>query len=229
MDEGFSANHDIEKELDLHSQNDRLAIHTSLNFGTGDGARYDRVRDFLISRSTASTKPEDSIHCIWYCVASEEDRQVAELETRFFTSGLHAAAPGVPLVLVFTKYEEFVGQVKLDWSRDAQERGLSKVAVSHILRDLSSKKFEKEIGRRWDNLLNGTIPRVCVSSGDDEDDERSCEELALRTLSTLREKGIRYAFGTAQRNSALISTKCKRLLVPHHYLSSLGKPIKRSS
>jgi hypothetical protein len=209
VDEGFSAKHDIEKELDLHSQNARLAIHTSLNFGTGNGTHYDEVRDFLISRSTPSTKPEDRIHCIWYCVASEEDRQVAELEKRFFTSGLHTAAPGVPLVLVFTKYEEFVGQVKLDWSRDAQERGLSKVAVTHILRDLSSKKFEKEIGRKWDDLLNGTIPRVCVSSGDNEDDERSCEELALRTLASLRERGIRYAFATAQRNSALITTKCE--------------------
>ncbi|KAK4239586.1 hypothetical protein C8A03DRAFT_42817 [Achaetomium macrosporum] len=207
VDDAFSVNHQIDQGLDLQGQNVRLAIHTCLNFGTADEANYDRVRAFLTSRSAASTNPEDRIHCIWYCVASEENRSVGELETRFFTGDLHAAAPHMPIVLVFTKYDEFVSQVKLEWSRNADEHGLSKVAVSHILRDLSSKKFEKDIGRKWDEVLNGTIPRVCVSSGDDEDSARSSEELAEATLASLRDKNVKFAFAAAQRNSALISTR----------------------
>ncbi|KAK3905461.1 hypothetical protein C8A05DRAFT_12704 [Staphylotrichum tortipilum] len=207
VDEGFSSGHDIEEQLSLHGQNARLAIHTCLNFGTGDKKAYARVRDFLVSRSTPSTQQEDRIHCIWYCVASEEDRAVSELEEHFFSIGRPSAAPGVPLILVFTKYDEFVSQVQLDWSREAQQQGLSKVAVSHILRDLSAKKFEQEIGRRWDNVLGGTAPRVCVSEGDEDDDARSLEELTEKTLASLRERSVRYAFSTAQRNSAMISTR----------------------
>ncbi|KAK4153514.1 hypothetical protein C8A00DRAFT_43576 [Chaetomidium leptoderma] len=209
VDDAFSPSHDIEQELDLHGQNARLAIHTCLNFGTGDDSNYNRVCDFLTSRSAPSIKQENRIHCIWYCVASEENRSVSDLETRFFSSGLRLAAPGVPLVFVFTKYDEFVGQVKLDWSREAQERGLSKVAVSHILRDLSSKKFEQHIGKKWDHVLHGTIPRVCVSGGDDDDEDgtRSFEELTTATLASLRERSVKYAFATAQRKSALISTQ----------------------
>jgi hypothetical protein len=135
---------------------------------------------------------------------------VTELEQRFFFGGLHSAAPWVPLILVFTKYDEFVSQVKLDWSRGAQEQGLSKVAVSHILRDLSSKKFEKHIGQKWDEVLGGSVPRVCVSSGDEDDDVRSDEVLAEATLTALRNKSVKYAFAAAQRNSALISTRCKK-------------------
>ncbi len=134
---------------------------------------------------------------------------MSELEEHFFSIGWPSAAPAVPLILVFTKYDEFVSQVQLDWAREAQQGGLSKVAVSHILRDLSSKKFEQEIGSRWDGVLNGTVPRVCVSEGDEDDDARSLEELTEKTLETLRERSVRYAFSTAQRNSALISTRCE--------------------
>ena len=134
---------------------------------------------------------------------------MTELEKRFFSTGLHAAAPGVPLVLVFTKYEEFVSQVRLDWSRDTQERALSTVAVTHILRDLSSKKFERLVGKKWQEVLGGTTPRVCVSSGENEDDARSFEELTVRTLASLRDRSVKFAFAAAQRNSALISTQCE--------------------
>lgn len=141
---------------------------------------------------------------------------MTEFEQRFFFGGLHSAAPWVPLILVFTKYDEFVSQVKLDWSRGAQEQGLSKVAVSHILRDLSSKKFEKHIGQKWDEVLGGSVPRVCVSSGDEDDDVRSDEVLAEATLTALRNKSVKYAFAAAQRNSALISTRCKPAATPPH-------------
>ena len=140
---------------------------------------------------------------------------------------MHSAAPGVPLVIVFTKYDEFVSQVKLDWSQNPEERGLSKVAVSHILRDLSSEKFDQHIGRKWDGVLDGAIPRVRVSSGDDENDARSAGELAETTLASLRERSVRYAFVAAQRNSAWISTRCKplRSLTPFKSYPALGSEI----
>ncbi|KAK4167731.1 hypothetical protein QBC43DRAFT_311341 [Cladorrhinum sp. PSN259] len=202
----FQTNHDIDKEFDLLGQNSRLAIHASPNFFSGDEKVYESVLDFLKSRA-AAPKVQDHIHCIWYCVASEESRGVGELERRFFLNGLAQISPHVPVVLVFTKYEEFRAKVRLEWSKGADERGLSKIAVGHILRDLSGKRFEQDIAVKWDGLLSAQIPRVCVSSDDEDDENRSFEQLTLSTLATLRDKNVRYAFAAAQRHSASISTQ----------------------
>lgn len=228
--------HRIEKELDLCGQNDRLTIFTSHNFSTGDEGIYARVLNF-INQGGGSSDPShlqplsprslppgpdlyNSVHCIWYCVACEEDRQVHPLEKRFFNqvaAGL--IAPHIPVVLLFTKYDLFVNQVELDWSRDAQERGLSKVAVTHILRDLTQKRFDKTIGRRWkeEALSGGSIPHVCVGSGQDVGDDDAdvgdgdagFERVAVTTLENLRDRNVKFAFATAQRNSAHIASMCK--------------------
>ncbi|KAK0703879.1 hypothetical protein B0T26DRAFT_733121 [Lasiosphaeria miniovina] len=209
--DAFSSAHDIEKELDLQGQNERLAIYTSPNFGTDDEGVYSRVCDFLADNSA----PPSRVHCIWYCVASEEDRPVHALEERFFTRDLASLAAHTPLVLVFTKYDEFVSQVQLDWSRQADHRGLSKVAVSHILRDLTAKRFAKQIGKRWDDVesrsLIKKIPRVCVASRSEVEDDglgsTSFYALATATLDNLRERSVKTAFAAAQRNSASVATR----------------------
>ncbi|KAK0704593.1 hypothetical protein B0H67DRAFT_649023 [Lasiosphaeris hirsuta] len=218
--DAFSTSHDINQALDLEGKNERLTVYTSLNFGSDDGAGYQRVCDFLATRSSDSLPLHERIHCIWYCAASEEERIVSRLETRFFGGGLASVAPQVPVVLVFTKYDEFVGRVQLEWSRGADEHGLSKVALTHILRELSTKRFHELIGKRWDDvLLDGQgrsrvriVPRVCVASGavDGSDDDSSFEALAKVTLESLREwkqKHVKLAFAAAQRSSATISTR----------------------
>lgn len=202
----FETSNDIERELDLLGQNSRLAIHASPNFLSGDEKTYEHVLDFLKIRS-AAPKLEDRIHCIWYCVASDESRGVGELEKRFFLEGLSQISPQVPVVLVFSKYDEFMAEVKLEWSKEANERGLSKIAVGHILRDLAGKKFEQTIAAKWNGLLSAQIPKVCVSSDDVDDDNRSFEQLTLTTLAVLRDKNVKYAFAAAQRHSASISTQ----------------------
>lgn len=209
VSDAFESNHDINNELFLAGQNERLAIHTSPNFSAGDEDIYHTVCDFLTKRS-ASPNLADHVHAIWYCVASQETREISALERKFFASDWIAVAHvhHVPIVLAFTKYDEFVSQVQMDWMRrSAGDSGLSKVAVGHILRDLSGKKFEKTIGDKWDDLLNRAIQRVCVSSGDSDDDVRSFEALAEKTLASLRDHDVKLAFAAAQRNSALISTQ----------------------
>ncbi|KAL2271976.1 hypothetical protein VTJ83DRAFT_1347 [Remersonia thermophila] len=224
VDEAFSPSHAIATPLDLRGQNSRVDIFTCLNFGPGGGgddeANYARVSDFLAARASPAAPLQDRLHAIWYCVASEEGRAVSDLERRFFgvagRGGLCDVAPGVPVVLVFTKYDDFVERVRLGWSHNAEEKGLSKVAVSYILRDLAAKRFEHEIGRRWDEVLlpNGAspgaaavVPRVCVSSPDTDEDARSFEALAEATLARLRDRSVKYAFAAAQRISAPICTR----------------------
>ncbi|KAK1751306.1 hypothetical protein QBC47DRAFT_80661 [Echria macrotheca] len=219
VSEGFTDDHNIEEELNLEGQNDRLTIYTSPNFGSDNEDIYRRVCNFISSRDDESRPLRERIHCIWYCVASEEERPISRLEARFFGEDIASVAPHVPVIMVFTKYDEFISKVQLDWSKDAQERGLSKVAVTHILNDLTAKRFSKTIGKRWDELMldksgrpkGKRVLRACVAGGTDpDDDESSFEALATTTLESLREwkEGyVRLVFAAAQRNSATISTK----------------------
>ncbi|KAK4662249.1 uncharacterized protein QC763_701300 [Podospora pseudopauciseta] len=204
----FDPKHNIESELDLQGQNDRLAVHASPNFLNGDQKNYNRVLEFL-SRRSASADYTEHVHMIWYCVStSEEDRGISDLEKHFFTQDITSVH--VPVVLVYTKYDEFVSRVMLEWMKGAgsTERGVSKVAVGHILKDISSKKFEEDIGRHWNMILPFSIPRVCVSSGDEDDDIRSFQQLANSTLVSLKgEADVKLAFATAQRSSPVISTQ----------------------
>lgn len=208
----FDPKHNIESELDLQGQNDRLAVHASPNFLNGDQKNYNRVLEFL-SRRSASADHTEHVHMMWYCVStSEEDRGISDLEKHFFTQDITSVH--VPVVLVYTKYDEFVSRVMLEWMKGAgsTERGVSKVAVGHILKDISSKKFEEDIGRHWNTILPFSIPRVCVSSGDEDDDIRSFQQLATSTLVSLKgEADVKLAFATAQRSSPVISTQCKFL------------------
>ncbi|KAK4187141.1 hypothetical protein QBC35DRAFT_464069 [Podospora australis] len=205
----FEPNHNINNELFLEGQNERLAIHASPNFSSGDENIYHTVCDFLTERSS-SPNLADHVHVIWYCVASQQTREISSLEKKFFRGDwiTVAHAHHIPIILTFTKYDEFVSQVMMDWLRNSSgDSGLSKVAVGHILRDLSTKKFEKTIGSKWDSLLDKVIQRVCVSSGDSDDDLRSFEALAEKTLASLRDHEVKVAFAAAQRNSAYISTE----------------------
>ncbi|KAK0637445.1 hypothetical protein B0T17DRAFT_482016 [Bombardia bombarda] len=225
--DAFDTAHAVPQPLDLHSQNGGLTVYTSANFGTGDESAYARACDFIGSSFQEEAGDNDRIHCIWYCVAADESRDVHPLEARFFAN-LASIAPHVPVVLLFTKYDDFVAQVQVDWAHTAQQRGQSKVAVAHILRGLAAKQFEKTVGRKWDDAflsaLGGRsraqqIPRVCVASGAeeelDEDDEEvgngpcehsSFDRLVASTMGILRDASVKLAFAAAQRDSASVST-----------------------
>lgn len=208
----FSPGHDITQELELDGQNSRLIIHTSPNFGSGDEQAYTRVCDFLKARQSPSA---DRIHCIWYCVACDEDRGVHGLEADFLAH-LRSAADTPPAVLVFTKYEELVGRARLEWSRDERRSGAaSSVAVSHLIGDLASRRFEERIGGRWDGIVGGgRVARVCVASDDGGDGgvgggRSGFDTLTATTVAALKNWNAKLAFAAAQRNSPSISTQCE--------------------
>lgn len=117
-------------------------------------------------------------------------------------------APATPAILVFTKYEELIASVRQEWYRDEQKRGVSKVAASHILRDLTAHEFHKRIGRRWDAILEKErVPKLCVATDVDSNGHAGMERLAAGTLAELKGKSERLAFAAAQRSSPAISTK----------------------
>ncbi|KAK1762219.1 hypothetical protein QBC33DRAFT_290822 [Phialemonium atrogriseum] len=233
----FSPGHDITQELELDGQNSRLIIHTSPNFGSGDEQAYARVCDFLKARQSPSAAPADRIHCIWYCVACDEDRSVHGLEADFLAHLRSAAAPDTPpAVLVFTKYEELVGRARLEWSRDERRSGAaSSVAVSHLIGDLASRRFEERIGGRWDGIVGGggRVARVCVANDDGGDGgvgggRSGFDALTGTTVAALKDWNAKLAFAAAQRNSPSISTQFAANIAAEYFTVDTGHARKRS-
>lgn len=202
----FSNTHDVNREVNLGNENPCLSLHTSANFGSGDNGAYKAVCDFLKAKQQSSNVA-DHIHCIWYCVSCDDDRTIHGLEAEFFRE-LPSLAPATPAILVFTKYEELIASVRQEWYRDEQKRGVSRVAASHILRDMTTHEFQKRIGRRWDAILGDQhVPKLCVATDDDSSGHAGMERLAAGTLAELKGRSERLAFAAAQRSSPAISTK----------------------
>lgn len=228
--------HNIHHELFLDGQNNHLSIFTSPNLLADDERTYHAICDFLDAHQGPDVPLAKHIHMIWYCAAAEEDRPVSDLGRRFFAN-LATIAPHVPVVLLFTKYEEFLSRVQLDWAHDAQERGMSKVAVTHILRDLATKRFDETIGKKWDDALlvapgrsdsRQRVPRVCVQGGGEGDSDESFEQVVTTTLGCLRERDVKVAFAAAQRCSASISTEYTADLAASYFTLTTGHARKAS-
>ncbi|KAL0474100.1 hypothetical protein QR685DRAFT_561051 [Neurospora intermedia] len=170
VSDAFSATHDINHPLDLQGQNKRVEIFSSPNFffppppppesgeDSGDPsyilayATLRIVTDFIKAHTSSDT--DAPLHAIWYCVSSADpDRPISAVEQYFFDHLSGIVPTHIPVLLLFTKYDEFVSQVQMDWIKSAQEKGMSKVAVAHILRDLVHKRFEDTIGKKWGQLL----------------------------------------------------------------------------
>jgi hypothetical protein len=104
---------------------------------------------------------DERLHCIWYCVScSDSSRPISPVESYFFHHLSQIVPHHIPVLLLFTKYDEFGSSVQMDWIREAQEKGMSKVAVAHILRDLVAKRFEDRIGKKWGELLREVDGKV---------------------------------------------------------------------
>lgn len=94
-----------------------------------------------------------------------------------------------------------------EWYRDEQKRGMSKVAASHILRDLTTHEFNKQIGHKWDAVIGDQrISKLCVAT-DDDGGHAGMERLAIGTFAELKGKDERLAFAAAQRVSPALSTR----------------------
>ncbi|KAJ7321941.1 hypothetical protein DFH08DRAFT_888956 [Mycena albidolilacea] len=142
---------DINREFVLPN-NPRLVFHDSQGFSHGDGKNFETVLKFIKDRS-AKPKLEDRLHVIWLCIeipmyggslleiAEEKILQSEELQ--------------VPIVVVFTKFDNPVNKIKRSLPKSNTYRDA-------IARDRAKQRFYEE---HVDSLatIAQSIPRVEVS------------------------------------------------------------------
>ncbi|KAF8256665.1 hypothetical protein EI94DRAFT_1821020 [Lactarius quietus] len=105
MDRG---EHSIQDEL-VFSNHAGYIFHDSCGFEAGSNEELGIVQGF-IRRMSGERRLPDRLHAIWYCVPM--DNQRPELDLKFFSN--ICPDQNVPVIAVFTKYDQFLRNVKID-------------------------------------------------------------------------------------------------------------------
>ncbi|KAF9504844.1 hypothetical protein BS47DRAFT_1386146 [Hydnum rufescens UP504] len=181
----LSTQHDIDRPL-TSDDNHRLILHDSQGFLGGDIKNLKTVQEF-IKRKGAERELKDRLHAIWLCC------EIPVSGGRVFERGdeilLQDSTNKVPIIVVFTKYDQLVIQKKfslaesladdrVEWERQAKEAAKEDVKVScgkplntvagnrHTWTEVSTKDAYKDTIERLINLTMNSILGVPTKATD---------------------------------------------------------------
>ncbi|KAF8270312.1 hypothetical protein EI94DRAFT_785377 [Lactarius quietus] len=146
--------HDINDEL-VFSNILGYIFHDSRGIESGGTEELEVVKEFIKGKCK-ERRLEDRLHAIWYCVPMDGRRP--KLNLKFFKD--ICPDPKVPVIVVFTKYNQFYNNVKIDVSDEPHKypgRKASEVAEErfkdHYLRPLGDNvkyvRLEGRFGIKW--------------------------------------------------------------------------------
>ncbi|KAI9429329.1 hypothetical protein H4582DRAFT_2151569 [Lactarius indigo] len=126
--------HGIEDEL-VFSNHDNYIFHDSCGIEAGSNEELTIVQEFIRQRSGQS-RLQDRLHAIWFCVPM--DNQRPELDLKYFKD--ICPDRNVPVIAVFTKYDQFLRNVKMHLEDCGNTENVSDAAErqfkEHYLRHL---------------------------------------------------------------------------------------------
>ncbi|KAG1804465.1 hypothetical protein EV424DRAFT_302861 [Suillus variegatus] len=128
-------NHDITNEM-VFKSNPGFVFHDSCGFEAGSEEKIENMKRFVLQRAH-TTKLEERIHAIWYCISMDDPSQTFPwLEEKFF---LECDTGYVSVVAVFTKFEAL--------------RPFAYGDIKKQLRGVSGEECSKRIAQRVEELF----------------------------------------------------------------------------
>jgi len=178
--------HDIHRPFSFKS-NPRFIFHDSPGFEAGGEKELQDVLSFLEEKAKAK-EVHDQLHAIWFCFTPDVSRPLLPLEQEFFNL---KRAGNVPVVAIFTKFDDLIIQV---YDRKKGDKENIKIAQAAL-----KEKFEKPL------KLYQHPPRAYVrfeSLNDDEGDhQEQIKELIKNTASSIDDLALKMLFVTVQQNN----------------------------
>ncbi|KAG8824273.1 hypothetical protein FRC19_002105 [Serendipita sp. 401] len=145
---------DIETEI-FSEKNPQFVLHDSRGFEPGEEGSFQTVRDFIQTRDKMLAL-KDKLHAIWVCMAIPvSGGRLLEIGLELFHLKNEGALGDVPMIAVFTKFDELV--VREDRRHDAD---LSEEELS----ELAEKAFERECLEPFRTKVGHQIPYNAVST-----------------------------------------------------------------
>ncbi|KIJ95209.1 hypothetical protein K443DRAFT_683206 [Laccaria amethystina LaAM-08-1] len=183
--------HDIEKQF-VFKSNPQFIFHDSPGFEAGNEQELKDVLSFVEKRSKMNN-PNEQLHAIWFCFVLNASRPLLELEQKFFNE---QRAGNVPVIAVFTKFDDLVAQL---YDRDREEE--SRTDASKVVKE----KFEMPL----ENSRDRPKAYVCFEALDDSegDHQEQVKGLIEKTAASLDDLALKMLFVSVQRNNLELCIK----------------------
>ncbi|KAG6332740.1 hypothetical protein ID866_6347 [Astraeus odoratus] len=192
--------HNIENEL-VFGSNPGFIFHDSCGFETGSAKELEDMKTFVTGRSM-TTKLEDRIHAIWYCIpASDYTRLITTAEEKFFNE---CDTRKVPVIALLTKADVLNGVA----IGELRNMGLNMRAAIESVRGLEMHLLDKLEQRMLERL--GTCkfpPRLYLSLGKMHEESFDCADLLTATSSALDEEALQMLLISTQQTNILLNIK----------------------
>ncbi|KAI6114974.1 hypothetical protein EDD16DRAFT_1709002 [Pisolithus croceorrhizus] len=150
----------IETEL-ISPENTLFVLHDSKGFEPGEDTNYETAKRFILSRRSGALK--DRLHAV--CCRGLLEIKKGNVGNEQVTSHLSRFHPieltlTVPLIIVFTKYDEFVNEVEMNMS----DRGLEDEELVESALSKAGSILNEHYVQSIHPLAGETLPHVAVST-----------------------------------------------------------------
>ncbi|KAJ6534528.1 hypothetical protein DFH09DRAFT_1180698 [Mycena vulgaris] len=166
--------HDITDEL-VFSNHEGYVFHDTRGFESGSTNELQIIQEFVRDRS-GRKRLQDRLHAIWYCIPMDNQRPSLDIEP------FHNICPdkNVPVIAVFTKYEAFRSNTRLNLEDDEREY--------EDLEDQTHRECEKVFRAEYLSRLGKSPQFVCLE-GMEKPDAR-CDDLIRSTMNALNPEAV---------------------------------------
>ncbi|KAH9007676.1 era-like GTP-binding protein [Lactarius hengduanensis] len=186
--------HTIDDEL-VFSNHTGYIFHDSRGVESGTTEELGILQEF-IRRKCEEPRLKNKLHAIWYCIPM--DNQRPGLDLRFFND--ICPDQNVPVIAVFTKYEQFRRNVKIDL--DDYENPDDN--ISEVAEKLFQEHYLRPLG---DHVRFVRLEQMHKQN-------RRCDDLIEKTAAALNEDTVALMLLTVQKSNLKLSVKIalKRLV-----------------
>ncbi|KAH9054929.1 hypothetical protein EDB87DRAFT_1814232, partial [Lactarius vividus] len=178
--------HMIDDEL-MFSNHTGYIFHDSRGVESGGTEELAILKNF-IRQKCGERRLKDKLHAIWYCIPMDNHRP--ELDLKFFSS--ICPDQNVPVIAVFTKYDQFRRNVKIDGDDYGNTDDVSEVA---------EKRFQEHYLRP----LGDHVRFVRLEQMHRQN--RGCDDLIEKTAAALNGDTIALMLLTVQKSNLKLSVK----------------------
>ncbi|KAN0137602.1 hypothetical protein V8E53_004653 [Lactarius tabidus] len=174
----------------VFSNHTGYVFHDSQGIEAGDEEKLEILKEF-IRRKCGEKKLRDKLHAIWYCIPMDDHRP--GLNLRFFKD--ICPDQNVPVIAVFTKYDQFLFNVEMDVLDDPDKYPDGNVA------QIAEKRFQDHyLGPLGDSVRYVRLEKM------NEKDSR-CDSLVEKTAGALNEDAITLMLLAVQKSNLELSVK----------------------
>jgi len=181
--------HNIDDEL-VFSNHKGYVFHDSRGIESGSTEELKILRKF-IRRKCREWRLRDRLHAIWYCVPMDNHRP--QLDLKFYKD--ICPDQNVPIIVVFTKYDQFLRNVEMHLSDYPNEYPDSNVS------EVAEKQFQEHyVHPLGDGVIFVQLKKMHMQNS-------RCDNLIEKTAAALNEDMVALMLLAVQRDNLQWSVK----------------------